>query len=121
MQAARAHVMETQSSRAASSTRPGYGCRQGPGIICSSNPGTKTMGDERPFAPCMLMIRTRGGNMAAAGGPPGTGAKKPWLWRALLPICADALVNLAACTTQNVSMKLQRKPLSGYRDSTQLE
>jgi len=57
----------------------------------------------------------------AACGPFGTGAQTPWLRRALLPICAAALVNLAACTTQNGSMSLQGKPVSGYVAMTQVQ
>jgi hypothetical protein len=53
--------------------------------------------------------------------PSGTGAKTPWLWRALLPIWAAALVNLVACTTQSGSMSLQRKPLSGYVEMSQVQ
>jgi hypothetical protein len=51
----------------------------------------------------------------------GTGAETPWLRRALLPICAVALMNLAACTTQSGSMSLQGKPLSGYVQMTQVQ
>jgi hypothetical protein len=51
----------------------------------------------------------------------GTGAQTPWLWRALLPICAAALVNLAACTTQSGSMSVQGKPVSGYVEMTQVQ
>jgi len=57
----------------------------------------------------------------AVCGSSGTGAQTPWLWRALLPICAAALVNLAACTTQSSSMSLQGKPLSGYVEMTQVQ
>src|SRR4051794_10561633 len=46
--------------------------------------------------------------------PRGTGAETPWLRRALLLLCAAALVNLVACSTQSGSMSLQGKPLSGY-------
>jgi hypothetical protein len=52
---------------------------------------------------------------------PVTGAETPWLRRALLLICAGALVNLAACTTQSGSMSLQGKPLSGYVEMTQVQ
>src|SRR5271166_4568378 len=51
----------------------------------------------------------------------GAGAQTSWFWRALLPICAAALVNLAACTTQSSSMSLQGKPLSGYVEMTQVQ
>jgi hypothetical protein len=44
-----------------------------------------------------------------------------WLRRALLPICAAALVNLVACTTQSGSISLQGKPLSGYVRMTQVQ
>jgi hypothetical protein len=53
--------------------------------------------------------------------PSGTGAETPWLRRALFSICAGALVNLAACTTQSSSMSLQGKPLSGYVEMTQVQ
>src|SRR5271165_5998000 len=51
----------------------------------------------------------------------GTAAQTPWLWRALLPICAAALVNLAACTTQSGSMSVQGKPVSGYVEMTEVQ
>ena len=57
----------------------------------------------------------------AVCGSSGTGAQTPWLWRALLPICAAALVNLAACTTQSGSMSVQGKPVSGYVEMTQVQ
>jgi hypothetical protein len=53
--------------------------------------------------------------------PSGTGAEKPWLRRALLPICAAVLVNLAACTTQSGSISRQGKQLSGYVRMTQVQ
>jgi hypothetical protein len=53
--------------------------------------------------------------------PSRSGAETLWLWRALLPICAGALVNLAACTTQSSSMSLQGKPLSGYVEMAQVQ
>jgi len=43
------------------------------------------------------------------------------LCRALLPICATALVNLATCTTQSGSMSVQGKPVSGYVEMTQVQ
>jgi hypothetical protein len=57
----------------------------------------------------------------AARRPSGTGAETPWLRRALLPICAAALVNLTACSSQSSSMSLQGKPLSGYVEMTQVQ
>jgi hypothetical protein len=53
--------------------------------------------------------------------PLETGQETPWFRRALLTICAAALVNLAACTTQSGSMNLQGKPLSGYVRMTQVQ
>jgi hypothetical protein len=53
--------------------------------------------------------------------PFGTRAETPWFRRALLPICAAALVNLVACTTQSSSISLQGKPLSGYVRMTQVQ
>jgi hypothetical protein len=53
--------------------------------------------------------------------PSGTGAETPWLRRTLLPICAAALVNLVACTTQSGSMSLEGKPLSGYVEMSQVQ
>jgi hypothetical protein len=50
-----------------------------------------------------------------------TRAETPWFRRALLPICAAALVNLVACTTQSGSISLQGKPLSGYVRMTQVQ
>jgi hypothetical protein len=50
-----------------------------------------------------------------------TGSEMPWFRRALLPICAAALVNLASCTTQSGSMSLQGKPLSGYVEMSQVQ
>ena len=67
MQAARARVIDTYSKRAASKTRPGYGRRQAPGRISSSSPGTKTILPESPFAPCIVITRTRGGRTPVAG------------------------------------------------------
>ena len=57
----------------------------------------------------------------AVCGSSATGVQTPWLWRALLPICAAALVNLAACTTQSGSMSVQGKPVSGYVEMTQVQ
>ena len=57
----------------------------------------------------------------AVCGSSEPGAQTPRLWRALLPICAAALVNLAACTTQSGSMSLQGKPVSGYVEMTQVQ
>jgi hypothetical protein len=54
-------------------------------------------------------------------GSSGAGARAPWLWRTLLPICAAALVNLAACSTQSGSMSVQGKPVSGYVEMTQVQ
>src|SRR4051794_37467333 len=48
------------------------------------------------------------------GRPREKGAERPWLRRALLPICATALAGLAACANPSGSMSLQGKPLSGY-------
>ena len=57
----------------------------------------------------------------AVCGSSGTGAQTPRLWRGLLPICAAALVNLAACSTQSGSMSVQGKPVSGYVEMTQVQ
>jgi hypothetical protein len=57
----------------------------------------------------------------AVCGPSWAGSETPWLWRALLPIWAAVLVNLAACSTQSGSMSLQGKPLSGYVEMTQVQ
>ncbi len=57
----------------------------------------------------------------AACGSSGTAVQTQWLWRALLPICAAALVSLAACTTQSGSMSVQGKPVSGYVEMTQVQ
>jgi len=53
--------------------------------------------------------------------PCGTGAETSWLRLAFLPICAAALVILAACSSQSGSMSLQGKPLSGYVEMTQVQ
>jgi hypothetical protein len=54
-------------------------------------------------------------------GSSRAGGQTPWLWHALLPICAAALVNLAACSTQSGSMSVQGKPVSGYVEMTQVQ
>src|SRR5689334_17993821 len=54
--------------------------------------------------------------------PPSRPATEtPWHPSVLLPVCAVALVNLPACTSQSGSMSLQGKPLSGYVDMTQVQ
>ena len=60
-------------------------------------------------------------HVAPSCRPFETRAESPWLRRALLPICAAALVNLVACTTQSGSISLQGKPLSGYVRMTQVQ
>ena len=57
----------------------------------------------------------------AACRPLGIDAETSWLRSALLGICAAALVNLAACSTQSGSMSLQGKPRSGYVEMTQVQ
>jgi hypothetical protein len=57
----------------------------------------------------------------AACRPLGTRASAPWLRLSLLAICAAALANLVACTTQSSSISLQGKPLSGYVRMTQVQ
>jgi hypothetical protein len=53
--------------------------------------------------------------------PVRTRARAPWLRRSLLSVCAIALANLAACTSQSNSISLQGKPLSGYVRMTQIQ
>jgi hypothetical protein len=48
-------------------------------------------------------------------------ARAPWFRLSLLAICAAALANLVACTTQSGSTSLQGKPLSGYVRMTQVQ
>ena len=70
----------------------------------------------RPIVPDHPALTSR-----AVCRPSGTGAETPWLWRALLPICGAALINLVACTTQSGSTSLQGKPLSGYVEMSQVQ
>ena len=54
-------------SLAVSTTRPGYGNRDGPGKRCSSIRGTNTTCAESPFAECIVITRTRAGKTPDAG------------------------------------------------------
>jgi len=53
--------------------------------------------------------------------PLETRTRAPWFRLSLLSICAAALANLVACTTQSSSISLEGKPLSGYVQMTQVQ
>ena len=57
----------------------------------------------------------------ASGRPLEARARASWFRGSLLSICAAALANLVACTTQSDSISLQGKPLSGYVRMTQVQ
>lgn len=61
-------------------------------------------------------------NPQSACSPPDRDDEKQWLvLRPIFAICAAALLNLAACTTQSGSASIQGKPVSGYVEMTQFQ
>ena len=76
-------------------------------------PTSKQLGYTVPDHPAQIS--------GASCRPLQTRTRAPWFRRSLLSICAAALANLVACTTQSGPNSLQGKPLSGYVQMTQVQ